>query len=100
MGYMDVPAKGRPNGHTVVLLHGKNFCGATWETTIAVLSGAGYRVVVPDLIGFCSSTKPAHYQYSFQQLAPTPGNYCSNWVCPVPYWSGTRPVGCWRPALP
>jgi pimeloyl-ACP methyl ester carboxylesterase len=69
MGYMDVPAKVRPNGHTVVLLHGKNFCGATWETTIAALSGAGYRVVVPDQIGFCSSTKPAHYQYSFQQLA-------------------------------
>jgi len=69
MGYMDVPPKGRPNGNTVVLMHGKNFCGATWETTIAVLAGAGYRVVVPDQIGFCSSTKPAHYQYSFQQLA-------------------------------
>jgi pimeloyl-ACP methyl ester carboxylesterase len=69
MGYMDVPAKGQPNGHTVVLMHGKNFCGATWETTISVLSGAGYRVVVPDQIGFCTSTKPAHYQYSFQQLA-------------------------------
>ena len=69
MGYMNVPPQGRPNGHTVVLLHGKNFCGATWETTIAVLSGSGYRVVAPDQIGFCSSTKPAHYQYSFQQLA-------------------------------
>lgn len=69
MGYMDVTPKGRSNGHTVVLMHGKNFCGATWETTISVLAGAGYRVVVPDQIGFCSSTKPAHYQYSFQQLA-------------------------------
>lgn len=69
MSYMDVPAKGRPNGHTVVLMHGKNFCGATWEATISVLADAGYRVVVPDQIGFCASTKPAHYQYSFQQLA-------------------------------
>ncbi|GFE62419.1 alpha/beta fold hydrolase [Geobacter sp. AOG2] len=69
MGYMDVPPKGRPNGHTVVLMHGKNFCGATWEATIAVLTGAGYRVIAPDQIGFCTSTKPAHYQYSFQQLA-------------------------------
>ena len=29
----------------------------------------GYRVVVPDQIGFCASTKPEHYQYTFQQLA-------------------------------
>ncbi|BDT60798.1 alpha/beta hydrolase [Massilia varians] len=68
MAYMDVqPAK--PNGRTVVLMHGKNFCGATWESTIKALSGAGYRVVAPDQVGFCKSTKPAHYQYSFQQLA-------------------------------
>ncbi len=33
------------------------------------LSQAGFRVVVPDQVGFCKSTKPAHYQYSFQQLA-------------------------------
>ena len=30
---------------------------------------AGYRVVAPDQVGFCASSKPAHYQYSFQQLA-------------------------------
>ena len=69
MGYMDVVPTGKPNGNTVVLMHGKNFCGATWETSISVLASAGYRVIVPDQIGFCSSTKPAHYQYSFQQLA-------------------------------
>ena len=28
-----------------------------------------YRVIAPDQIGFCKSTKPARYQYSFQQLA-------------------------------
>lgn len=69
MAYMDVAAKGQPNGRTAVLMHGKNFCGATWETTISVLREAGYRVVVPDQIGFCASSKPEHYQYSFQQLA-------------------------------
>lgn len=68
MAYMDVkPAA--PNGSTAVLLHGKNFCAATWQDTITVLSGAGYRVIAPDQIGFCKSTKPAHYQYTFQQLA-------------------------------
>ena len=69
MGYMDTPASGKPNGRTVVLMHGKNFCGATWGDSIGVLSQAGYRVVTPDQIGFCSSTKPESYQYSFQQLA-------------------------------
>ncbi|TXF98105.1 alpha/beta fold hydrolase [Massilia arenae] len=68
MTYMDVkPAK--PNGRTAVLMHGKNFCGATWDGTTKALTQAGYRVVVPDQIGFCKSTKPQHYQYSFQQLA-------------------------------
>ena len=59
----------KPNGKTVVLMHGKNFCGATWAGTIKELNDAGYRVVAPDQIGFCKSTKPAHYQYTFQQLA-------------------------------
>jgi pimeloyl-ACP methyl ester carboxylesterase len=69
MGYMDVAATGKPNGRSVVLMHGKNFCGATWEGSIKALSDAGYRVIAPDQIGFCTSSKPDHYQYSFQQLA-------------------------------
>lgn len=69
MVYMDVAPTAAPNGRTAVLLHGKNFCGATWEQTIAVLAGAGYRVVVPDQIGFCASSKPTGYQFSFNQLA-------------------------------
>ncbi len=69
MAYMDVAPRGAANGDTAVLLHGKNFCAATWESTIRALTGAGYRVVAPDQIGFCKSSKPEHYQYSFQQLA-------------------------------
>jgi pimeloyl-ACP methyl ester carboxylesterase len=69
MAYMDVAPTGAANGKTAVLMHGKNFCGATWEQSIAVLSAAGYRVVAPDQIGFCASTKPERYQYTFQQLA-------------------------------
>jgi pimeloyl-ACP methyl ester carboxylesterase len=68
MAYLDV-APAVPNGQVAVLLHGKNFCAATWQGTITALTGAGYRVIAPDQIGFCKSTKPAHYQYSFQQLA-------------------------------
>lgn len=68
MAYLDVVPT-MPNGRTVVLLHGKNFCAATWESAIAALAGAGYRVVVPDQVGFCKSSKPPRYQYSFGQLA-------------------------------
>ena len=58
----------QPNGRTVVLLHGKNFCAATWEAH-QPLSNAGYRVIAPDQIGFCKSTKPQAYQFSLHQLA-------------------------------
>lgn len=68
MAYMDVRPQ-NPNGKTAVLLHGRNFCAATWETTIAALSKAGYRVIAPDQIGFCKSSKPLGYQFSIQQLA-------------------------------
>ena len=68
MAYMDVQPD-RPNGRAVVLLHGKNFCAATWEGMITALHGAGYRVIAPDQIGFCKSSKPERYQFSFQQLA-------------------------------
>lgn len=69
MAYMDVPPTSTANGRTAVLFHGKNFCGATWEGVIAPLAEAGFRVVIPDQIGFCKSTKPATYQMSFHQLA-------------------------------
>jgi pimeloyl-ACP methyl ester carboxylesterase len=68
MAYMDVRPK-NANGRIAVLLHGKNFCAATWRGTIDTLTAAGYRVIAPDQIGFCKSTKPERYQYSFQQLA-------------------------------
>ncbi|MBQ24027.1 alpha/beta hydrolase [Alcanivorax sp.] len=68
MAYMDVKPE-QANGQTVLLLHGKNFSGAYWKTTMDVLLKQGYRVVVPDQIGFGKSSKPAHFQYSFQVLA-------------------------------
>jgi pimeloyl-ACP methyl ester carboxylesterase len=68
MSYMDV-APEKANGRTAVLLHGKNFCGATWEGVALALSAAGYRVIVPDQVGFCRSAKPRAYQYGLHQLA-------------------------------
>ncbi|MBR0692606.1 alpha/beta fold hydrolase [Bradyrhizobium lablabi] len=57
MAYMDV-APAQPNGRTVVLLHGRNFPSSYWAPVIKTLTGAGYRVVVPDQVGFGKSSKP------------------------------------------
>ena len=70
MAYMDVqPPQGTANGRVVLLLHGKNFSGAYWGDTMAQLLEEGYRVVVPDQVGFGKSSKPAQFQFSFHQLA-------------------------------
>src|SRR5882672_3961518 len=58
MAYMDVAAA-KPNGRTAVLLHGRNFPSSYWAPVIRTLSNAGYRVVVPDQIGFGKSSKPS-----------------------------------------
>lgn len=67
MAYMDVPSR-TPNGRVVVLMHGKNFGGYYFANVIAMLNAAGYRVIVPDQIGWGRSSKP-NIHYSFQMLA-------------------------------
>ena len=67
MFYMDVKPQ-NANGKTVLLLHGKNFNGAYWKQTAMALADKGFRVIIPDQIGFGKSSKPQNYQYSFQQL--------------------------------
>lgn len=68
MAYMDIHLP-EWNGKTVVLLHGKNFNGAYWKTTAEALVKEGYRVIMPDQIGFGKSSKSVAYQFTFQQLA-------------------------------
>ena len=68
MAYMDVQPDNY-NGKNILLFHGKNFNGAYWKTTIEALTKVGYRVIVPDQIGFGKSSKPEHFHYTFQQLA-------------------------------
>ena len=68
MAWMEVKPQRDPRG-TVVLFHGKNFSGAYWKETAGALRDAGLRVIMPDQIGFGKSTKPAQYQFTFQQLA-------------------------------
>ncbi|CAD0005499.1 alpha/beta fold hydrolase [Flavobacterium chungangense] len=68
MAYMDITPS-HYNHKNIVLLHGKNFNGTYWETTIKALTKEGFRVIVPDQIGFGKSSKPESFQYTFQQFA-------------------------------
>lgn len=68
MGYMDIPSSKPTHGKIVLLLHGRNFSGSYWQPTIQALTGAGYRVLVPDQVGFGKSSKP-DIEYSLDLLA-------------------------------
>ncbi len=68
LAYMDVPPAGTPNGRTVVLLHGMNFAGFYWGEPADVLRKEGFRVIVPDQIGFGRSSKPV-IPYNFHDMA-------------------------------
>ena len=58
MAYMNVAPQGQPNGHTVVLLHGNNFAGFYFGVVIDALRKEGFRVIVPDQIGYGRSSMP------------------------------------------
>jgi pimeloyl-ACP methyl ester carboxylesterase len=68
MAYMDVAPSTQPNGRSIVLLHGMNFFGEYWGGTIEVLRKEGFRVVVPDQVGFGRSTK-AVIPYTVSDMA-------------------------------
>jgi len=68
MAYMDITPAQPSNGRVVVLLHGRNFPSSYWAAEIKTLMEAGYRVIVPDQIGFGKSSKPTG-ELHFDNLA-------------------------------
>lgn len=66
MAYMDL---NKSSKRVAVLLHGKNFSGFYWDRIARDMVKKGYRVIIPDQIGFGKSSKPKQYQYSFSNLA-------------------------------
>ena len=66
---IDKIKKGLSDHPAITLLHGKNFAGFYFDKIAKQLVAKGYRVIVPDQVGFGKSSKPKNYQYSFQQLA-------------------------------
>ena len=69
MAYMDVAAQGQCQWPDRGADARQEFLWRDLGNSIKALSEAGYRVIVPDQIGFCTSSNPHHYQYTFQQLA-------------------------------
>jgi haloalkane dehalogenase len=65
MHYVD---EGEPDAQTVLMLHGEPSWGFLYRKMIPILVGEGYRTVVPDLIGFGRSDKPAQRSdYTYQR---------------------------------
>jgi len=63
--YLD---EGPADGEIILLLHGQATWSYSFRKMIPILTAAGYRVVVPDLIGFGRSDKPADWNdYTFQK---------------------------------
>jgi haloalkane dehalogenase len=57
----------QPSGETVLLLHGEPTWSYLWRHIIPPLVAAGHRCVVPDLVGFGRSDKPAdRFDYTYQ----------------------------------
>ena len=57
--YLD---EGPANGETILLLHGEPTWSFLYRKMIPVLTKAGFRCIVPDLIGFGRSDKPAQME--------------------------------------
>jgi pimeloyl-ACP methyl ester carboxylesterase len=68
MAYMDFSPEGAAGRGAILLLHGKNFDSSYWAGPIIFLRRAGFRVVVPDQIGFNKSSKPL-CAYKLEDLA-------------------------------
>ncbi len=68
MAFMDIKPVNDTTTKAIVLLHGKNFNGYYWKHLIPWLTSKGYRVVVPDQVGWGQSDRvPVHF--SFHLLA-------------------------------
>jgi haloalkane dehalogenase len=63
--YVDV---GENENETVLMLHGEPSWSFLYRRMITIVSGAGYRVVAPDIVGFGKSDKPAEMSdYTYQR---------------------------------
>jgi haloalkane dehalogenase len=59
--------EGSGDRETVLMMHGEPSWSYLYRKMIPIMTGSGYRVIAPDLVGFGRSDKPAQMSdYSFQ----------------------------------
>lgn len=61
--------EGPSSGPVVVLVHGLGSRAEDWHNLAPYLARAGFRVYLPDLLGFGRSEKPADFSYSVHDQA-------------------------------
>src|SRR5258705_10852411 len=66
MHYQDA---GRKEAPTIVLLHGFASSTIVWSKVFLKLAAAGFRVIVPDLLGYGYSGKPRNGEYTIGSQA-------------------------------
>ncbi|MGD0348278.1 MAG: alpha/beta fold hydrolase [Terracidiphilus sp.] len=62
-------AEGPANGPVVVLVHGLGANAEYWRNLAPYLAQSGFRVYIPDLIGYGRSDRPADFSYSVRDEA-------------------------------
>jgi pimeloyl-ACP methyl ester carboxylesterase len=62
-------AEGPANGPAVVLVHGLGANAEYWSNLAPYLAQSGFRVYIPDLIGYGRSERPADFSYSVRDEA-------------------------------
>ncbi len=66
---MHYETEGPASGPVVVLVHGLGGRAEDWRELAPFIARAGYRVYLPDLIGYGRSEKPADFSYSVRDEA-------------------------------
>lgn len=69
MRYLDLPTKPSANARVALPLHGANLCAGDRTSRADALRDIGYRVIIPEHVGFCDSDKPHKHQFGSRQLA-------------------------------
>lgn len=68
-------AEGPASGPVVVLVHGLGGRAEDWRNLAPYLSKAGFRVYMPDLLGYGRSSRPRDYPYSVHNEAAVVVDY-------------------------
>lgn len=64
------PDNGKPIRHTILLVHGFPDIGFGWRQQVPFLVGLGFRVIVPDMLGYGGTDAPQEIEaYSLKNLS-------------------------------